>query len=140
VNYLFDTCIISEVIRPRPSPTVLAWLERITNDRIYLSVLTLGELQKGILKVTDARKARRLQTWFDTEVRERFQGRLLPIDADVAQEWGRLCAEAERSGHPRPVTDALLAATAIVHHLTLVTRNTDDFAFTRVSLFNPWDA
>jgi len=138
MNYLFGTCIISEVIRPRPSPAVLAWLERIPNERIYLSVLTLGELQKGILKVTDVRKARRLQTWFDNEIRERFKDHLLAVDADVAQEWGRLCAEAERGGHPRPIMDAFLAATAIVHHLTLVTRNTNDFAFTRVSLFNPW--
>jgi len=139
MNYLFDTCIISEVIRPRPAPAVLAWLERIPNERIYLSVLTLGELQKGILKVTDVRKARRLQTWFDNEISERFKDHLLAVDADVAQEWGRLCSEAERGGHPRPIMDAFLAATAIVHHLTLVTRNTNDFAFTRVSLFNPWE-
>lgn len=139
MNYLFDTCVISEVIRPKPSTAVLAWLERIPNDRIYLSVLTLGELQKGIPKLDDARKVRRLRTWLDTEVRERFRERLLPIDGDVALEWGRLCADAERSGHPRPVMDAFLAATAIVHHLTLVTRNSTDFSFTSVDIFNPWE-
>lgn len=139
MNYLFDTCVISEVIRPKPSEGVLTWLEQISNDRIYLSVLTLGELRKGILRLGDARKARRLQTWLDTDVRQRFDGHILPIDDEVALEWGRLCAEAEQRGHPRPVVDAFLAATAIVHHLTLVTRNTSDFAFTRANVFNPWE-
>ncbi len=139
MNYLFDTCVISEVIRPRPSATVLKWLEQIPDDRIYLSVLTLGELRKGILKLNDIRKVRRLQTWLDTDVRNRFRERLLPIDDEVTLEWGRLCAEAERGGQPRPVIDAFLAATAIVHHLTLVTRNTFDFAFTRADVFNPWE-
>ena len=138
MNYLFDTCVISEVIRPKPAAKVLRWLEQIPNDRIYLSVITLGELRKGILRLEDSRKAQRLQTWLDTEVRARFQERLLPIDANVALEWGKVCAEAERSGHPRPSIDALLAATAITHHLTLVTRNTADVAFTHAEVFNPW--
>ena len=139
MNYLFDTCVISEVIRPKPAAKVLRWLEQIPNDRIYLSVLTLGELRKGILRLDDSRKAHRLQTWLDTDVRTRFQSRILPIDADVAFEWGKLCAESESAGHPRPAIDALLVATAITHHLTLVTRNTADAAFTRAEVFNPWD-
>lgn len=138
MNYLFDTCVISEVIRAKPDAKVLRWLEQVPDDRIYLSVLTLGELRKGILRLDDTRKARRLQLWLDTEVRARFQARLLPIDAEVALEWGKVCAEAERSGHPRPSIDALLAATAITHHLTLVTRNTADIAHTRAEVFNPW--
>ncbi len=84
MNCLFDTCVISEVIRPKPSAKVLRWLERIPNDRIYLSVLTLGELRKGILRLDDSRKAHRLQTWLDTDVRTRFQNSLLPIDAEFA--------------------------------------------------------
>ncbi|MEI7899656.1 MAG: type II toxin-antitoxin system VapC family toxin [bacterium] len=139
MNYLFDTCVISEVIRPKPAAKVLRWLEQIPNDRIYLSVLTLGELRKGILRLGDSRKARRLQTWLDNDVRARFGSRILSVDAEVALEWGRLCAEAEAEGHPRPTVDALLAATAIAHHLTLVTRNTADVAFTRADVFNPWE-
>ena len=139
MNYLFDTCVISEVIRPKPAAKVLRWLEQIPNDRIYLSVLTLGELRKGILRLNDSRKAHRLQTWLDTDVRARFQNRILPIDAEVALEWGKLCAESESAGHTRPAIDALLAATAISHHLTLVTRNTVDVAFTHAEVFNPWD-
>lgn len=138
MNYLFDTCVISEVVRPKPSARVLRWLEQIPDDRIYLSVLTLGELRKGILRLDDSRKAHRLQTWLDTDVRARFQNRILPIDAEVALEWGKLVAEAESAGHPRPAIDALLAATAITHHLTLVTRNTADVPFTRAEVFNPW--
>lgn len=139
MNYLFDTCVISEVVRPKPAARVLRWLEAVPNDRIYLSVLTLGELRKGILRLDDAAKARRLQTWLDTEVRGRFQSRLLPVDAEVSLEWGKLCATSERAGHPRPAIDALLAATAITHHLTLVTRNTADVAFTGADVFNPWE-
>lgn len=138
MNYLFDTCVISEVLRPRPAAKVLRWLEQIPNERIYLSVLTLGELRKGILRLGDTPNARRLQTWLDTDVRARFRGHLLPVDEEVALEWGRLCADAEAAGHPRPTIDALLAATAVVHHLTFVTRNTADVAFTRADVFNPW--
>jgi predicted nucleic acid-binding protein len=140
VNYLFDTCVISEVIRPKPAACVLRWIAGVPNDRIYLSVLTLGELRKGILRLDDAVIARRLQTWLDSDVRTRFGNRLLSVDAEVALEWGKLCAKSERSGHPRPTIDALLAATAITHHLTLVTRNTADVAFTGADVFNPWDA
>ena len=139
MNYLFDTCVISEVIRPKPALPVLRWLESVPNDRIYLSVLTLGELKKGILRLGSADKARRLQTWLDTDVLNRFRSRLLPIDTEVALEWGKLCAASEQSGHPRPTVDALLAATAITHHLTLVTRNVADVAFTGADVFNPWE-
>jgi predicted nucleic acid-binding protein len=139
VNVLIDTCVISELIRPKPSPRVMTWLDGIPEERIHLSVITLGELRKGILRLDDAKKARRLQAWLDNDVRRRFQGRLLDVDADVALAWGRICAEAERGGYPRPVMGGLLAATALVHGLTLVTRNTSDFSHTRVEVFNPWE-
>lgn len=140
MNVLVDTCVIFELIRPKPSSRVLAWLDGIPEERVFLSVITLGELRKGILRLGGVKKARRLQTWLDIDVRERFGGRLLGVDADVALEWGRICAEAERRGNPRPVIDALLAATARVHGLTLVTRNVSDFAHIQLDVVNPWDS
>lgn len=139
MNYLFDTCVISEVIWPKPVAKEFRWLEQTPNDRIYLSVLTLGELRKGILRLEDPRKAHRLQAWLDNDVRTRFGSHILPVDEEVALEWGKLCVETEAGGHPLLTVDALLAVTAIVHHLTLVTRNTTDVAFTRADVFNPWE-
>jgi len=138
MNVLIDTCVVSEFVRPKPSPRVLAWFGNIPESRVYISVITLGEIRKGILRLPDAAKASRLQTWLDHDLVARFHGRILGIDADVAMEWGAICAEAERRGAPRPVIDALLAATARIHGLTLVTRNTADFAHVRIDLFNPW--
>jgi predicted nucleic acid-binding protein len=138
VNYLIDTCVVSEFAKPKPSTRVLTWFGDVPESRVYLSVITLGEIRKGILSLSDAAKARRLQAWLDNDLRSRFHGRLLGVDVDVAMEWGAICAEAERAGAPRPVIDALLAATARVNGLTLVTRNTADFAHIRVDVFNPW--
>lgn len=139
MNFLIDTCVISEFVRRKPSPSVMEWFGAVPEVRIYLSVITLGEITKGILRLPDPAKAQRLQAWLDNDLRSRFQGRLLGVDADVAMEWGAVCAEAERAGTPRPVIDALLAATARVHGLTLVTRNTADFLNIRVDVFNPWE-
>ena len=138
MNFLIDTCVVSEFVRLKPSPRVLAWFGDVPEARIYLSDITLGEIRKGILRLSDVTKARRLQAWLDNDLRSRFHGRLLSVDAEVAMEWGAVCAEAERAGTPRPVIDAMLAATARVHGLTLVTRNTADFEHVRVDLFNPW--
>ncbi len=139
MNVLLDTCVISELIRPRPAAPVISWLDSIYEEHLYLSVVTLGELCKGIMRLDqNTRQAGRLQEWLDHDLAQRFQGRILPVDSSIALEWGRLCAAAEQSGRPRPVIDCLLAATARVHGLTLATRNTTDFADTGVAVFNPW--
>jgi predicted nucleic acid-binding protein len=138
VKYLLDTCVISEVIKPAPDPMVLGWLDGRDETALFLSVLTLGELQKGICKLQDTRKRRRLQAWVETELATRFQGRILSIDADVAITWGVIQGTAEKLGERLPVTDSLIAATALAHNLTVVTRNVQDFARCQVQLFNPW--
>ena len=138
MKYLLDTCLISEVIRPTPAATVIAWLDARDEDSLYLSVLTLGELQKGISKLTDAGKKQRLQTWLENDLGPRFQGRVLAIDEEIALTWGAIQGEAERQGNRQPVVDSLIAATAMAHNLTLVTRNTSDFDRCSVRLFNPW--
>lgn len=135
---LLDTCLISELVKPDPSIAVLDWLQAQDECDLYLSVLTLGELAKGIEKLPDSRRRRDLREWLDRELKPRFHGRWLPIDLRVAALWGSLLAQAERSGRPLPAIDALLAATAINSDLTLVTRNVADFASTGVALHNPW--
>ena len=139
MNWLLDTCVLSEIVRPMPSPKVIKWLENIPEKNIYISVLTLGELYKGVHKIVDARKAKKIKFWLETDVVARFGNRILPVDNDVAVAWGTLCANSEKKGVPRPVIDSLLAATAHVHHLTLATRNVSDFLFTGISVVNPWE-
>lgn len=138
MNYLLDTCVISELVKNRPCPAVVAWIESIPEDRLYLSVITLGELQKGICKLEDGARQRQLLAWLDIAVRQRFAGRILPLDEDTLMQWGSLTGTAENAGQPRPVLDSLLAATALVHHLILVTRNTADVQGTGIELLNPW--
>lgn len=138
MKYLIDTCLISEGLRPKPDSSAIAWMEACDRDRQYLSVLTLGELQKGIEKLGTARKRDVLQTWLDRDVLDQFSGRILPVDSEVAVTLGRMQAALERAGKPIPSLDGLLCATALTHNLVVVTRNTKDFAPTGVQLLNPW--
>ena len=135
MSWLLDTNVISELTRPTPHPGVVRWLGEL-EDEFFLSTLTLGEIHKGILDLPESARRRRLESWFDQEIRPWFAGRLLAVDERVALRWGRLLAEA---GRPLPAIDSLLAATALEHGLTLATRNTTDVARTGVSLFNPWE-
>jgi len=139
MNWLFDTCVLSEGIRPMPSQKVMKWLWEIPEESIFISVLTLGELYKGIQKITDEHRAKKMTFWLEAEIIVRLGNRILPVDDDIAIAWGALCAQTERKGVSRPVADSLLAATAQVHHLTVATRNVDDFLFTGISVFNPWE-
>jgi toxin FitB len=136
-GFLLDTNIISELVRPKPEPRVKAWVAATDEDLLYLSVLTFGEIRKGIASLKDASRRVRLETWLDSDLVLRFAGRILPVDQAVADRWGRLAAQAGPKSLP-PVIDGLLAATALHHNLTLVTRNTKDVAGTGVPVFNPW--
>jgi toxin FitB len=140
-GYLLDTNVISELTRPKPEPRVIGWIDSIDESLLYLSVLTLGEIRKGLGAMNSGQRRTRLETWLTTELRNRFAGRLLAIDADVADYWGQLAGEAQRQGTPVPVIDGLLAATALHHHLTMVTRNVQDYVVHKnIQAFNPWDA
>ena len=138
MNYLMDTCVVSELIKPQPAASVAEWVASLPEDRLFLSVLTLGEIHKGISRLEDGARKEKLTRWLDVDLRARFEDRLLALDADVLLEWGRLCGAAEQKGRTLPVLDALMAATAIVHHMTLVTRNEEDGQLPGVLLFNPW--
>lgn len=137
MKYLLDTCVITELVRPKPTPSVVAWIRRQQEDHLFLSVLTLGELRKGIERLTNGRRGR-LESWLNRDLKMRFAGRWLPIDDETAERWGMLAADAARRGILVPVVDALLAASALAHGMTLVTRNTQDVQATGVLVMNPW--
>lgn len=138
MSLLLDTCVISEAVKQMPNARVSQWLAAQDDDALHLSVITLGELEKGISRLPESRRRSQLETWLAHDIRARFEGRMLPISLDVALHWGRLQAECASQGRPLPVIDSLLASTALVHNLTLVTRNVEGFAVTGLDVFNPW--
>lgn len=138
-GFLLDTNVISELMKRRPSRRVVAWIDGTPEDLFHLSVLTIGEIRKGIdLLDEDDPKRGRLQAWLDEDLRVRFAGRWLTFDDAVAERWGQLEALAKKGRATLPTIDAQLAATALHHGLTFATRNTRDLRSTAVALFNPW--
>ena len=138
MKFLLDTCVISELAKRKPDPKVIDWLKGQTSDSLHLSFITIGELKKGIAKRGGDPRALALEIWLQTEILDAFADRILPVEKDVAVEWGRICGENERLGQKRPAIDTLLVATASVHKMTLVTRNVDDMAGMGVPIFNPF--
>jgi predicted nucleic acid-binding protein len=137
-GFLLDTNIISALVKPKPEPQVTVWIESVDESLLYLSVLTLGEIRKGIALLREASRRVALEAWLNSDLALRFAQRILPIDQAVADRWGQITAHASIAKSPLPVIDGLLAATALDHNLTLVTRNTKDVAATGVAVFNPW--
>jgi predicted nucleic acid-binding protein len=139
-GFLLDTNCISELVRVKPEPRVLEWMEAAEETLLHLSVLTLGEIRKGLAALPQGRRRTRLEAWLEVDLRVRFSGRILPVDAAVADRWGLLAAQARRKGVTLPIVDGLLAATALHHNLTMVSRNVCDFAAAQVPVLNPWEA
>jgi predicted nucleic acid-binding protein len=138
VRFLIDTNVISELLKPAPSQRVIEWLSGQQPLDVALSVVTLGEIERGATLLPAGARRKQLERWVADEIPRQFQGRILPVDEATAREWGRLSARASTSGRGLSVTDGLLLATAAVHGLTLVTRNEADCAARGVPLFNPW--
>ena len=135
MSYLVDTNVLSELRRREPNPRVVEWFTQRPSTTLFLSVLTLGELRKGIQLIPDGERRLRLLDWLEAELPKFFAGRILAVDASVADRWGRLQADAGRSV---PAVDSLLAATALHHGLSLVTRNVRDFMYSGLEVVNPW--
>jgi toxin FitB len=138
MSFLLDTNVVSESTKPRPNPAVVAWLAAVDEDSVFLSVITLTELRYGVERLAPGRRSRQLDRWLQHELPLRFEGRVLPIDALVADTCGKLVARTESLGRPIEARDAFIAATAQVHRLTLVTRNASHFETTVKSILNPW--
>ena len=139
-GFLLDTNIPSEMTRPRPQPSVTGWLDDADDDQLYFSVVSLGEVLKGVTILPDGKRRSELQHWLDETLRPWFQGRILPVSEPIAERWGVLAGECQLKGRPLKVADGFIAATALEYDLTIVTRNVKDFGGLGVVLFNPWDA
>ena len=138
MSFLLDTNVVSEWVKPRPNAGVITWLDEADEDRLFLSVVTLAELRRGIERLEPGRRRKRLDEWLRDELPMRFEGRILPIDAAIAETWGRLVARGEATGRAIGVMDAFIAATASAHDLTLVTRNVGDFKGSMRAVLDPW--
>ena len=136
MNFLLDTNVISEPMKPRPNAGVLAWLAEV--DSVFLSVVTITELRYGIERLATGRRRDHLDRWLRKDLTSRFGQRILPVDFEVADTCGRLVARSESAGRPMEPRDAFIAATAEVHGLTLVTRNASDFEATVKAIATPW--
>jgi tRNA(fMet)-specific endonuclease VapC len=138
MNYLLDTNVISELISKRPDKKVIGWLDRLDPNTIYLSVITIGEIRKGIEKLPPSKRRDRIKEWLEGDLLIRFQGRILEITVEVMLIWGELTGSLEKAGRPIKAIDSLVAAIALQGNYRLVTRNDHDFQETGVTIFNPW--
>lgn len=139
MKYLLDTNVISELVKKEPNSGVLRWIDDRDEATLFLSAITFGELQKGISKLSDKTRAERLQLWVNQELVKRFEGRILPLDIETMFTWGRIQGESEKKGIKLPAMDSLIAATAIIHNLTVVTRNVQDIERCQAAVLNPWE-
>ena len=139
MSYVLDTCVVSELSRQRPDPSVVAWMADADVFSLHLSAITIGEIQHGLLRLPLGRRRTSLIAWSE-KVRVSFSGRVIPIDESVVLRWADIATRAERAGQPGSLADGLIAATALDRGLTLVTRNVAHFEAFGVSLLNPWTA
>ena len=138
MTYLLDTCLISELVAKQPNQKVLDWVDAQFPETLYLSVITIGEIAKGICKLTPSKRKESLTTWLNETLPNRFEHRILTLDVSTMVLWGNLVGQLEQNGRPLPAMDSLIAAIALQHSLSLVTRNEKDFAGTGVAIINPW--
>jgi len=137
--FLLDTNVLSELVKPLPNLKVLAWLEKADEDRLFLSAVSIAEIKRGISLKDKGRKQNSLTAWLENDLLPRFDKRIIPIDESISLVWGDLMGISRRQGRHLSTLDGFIAATAKIYHLTLVTRNTKDFDFLDLNLFNPWN-
>lgn len=140
MKWLLDTCVISELVSKKPHNAVIDWIDSIEAENLYLSVITIAEITKGIEKLPQSKRKRELHRWLTEDLLLRFDGRILALDADVLLVWGPLPGRLESKGKEMSAIDSLVAATALHWNLTIVTRNVADYSHSGVPIFNPWDA
>jgi predicted nucleic acid-binding protein len=138
MSFLLDTNVISEWVKPQPHRGVIRWLVEADEDRVFISVISIAEIRRGLERIAKGRRRERIAAWLREDLPVRFEGRILPVDLVIAHEWGVAIERARRRGIVLSVMDAFLAATARTRELTLVTRNTKDFQDLGLSLFDPW--
>lgn len=139
MNYLPDTCIISEVIKREPNKNVISWLQTQDEANLFLSILTFGEIQKGIQKDPDQTRKKRLKIWLEGDLKKRFDTRIIPIDLKVVTNWGSIQGSAKLIGKPMATIDGLIAVSGLTYNCIVATRNTSDMEQSTAELFNPWE-
>jgi toxin FitB len=138
MKYILDTNVISEAINKQPNPEVVNWLRRIDTRELYLSVVTVGEIKKGVEKLPESHRKQTIKDWFENDLLIKFNGQILSLDLPIILVWGELVGELEQKGRKLPALDSLIAATAKYYDYTLVTRNEKDFAGIDITIFNPF--
>jgi toxin FitB len=138
-GYLLDTNYVSELVRILPDTRAVAWIDSVEEASLFLSVITLAEIRKGVDELATGARRTQLDTWLTVELPSRFAERILPVEAAIAGRWGALAAWGKRNGTPLPWADGFLAATALHRNMVLVTRNTKDFTPFGVPVLNPWE-
>ena len=138
MKFLVDTNVVSEWVKLRPDSGVVDWMTEVDEDRVFISVISLAELRRGIERMPDGTRRSRLDEWLREELPQRFEKRVLLVDHAVAEAWGRIVARCEMAGRPISTMDGFIAATAEVHDMALVTRNVSDFEFSVKEVVNPW--
>ncbi|MDX2505832.1 MAG: type II toxin-antitoxin system VapC family toxin [Gammaproteobacteria bacterium] len=138
MKYLLDTCVISEMIKAKPDKNVISWLEEQNENSLYLSVLTFGEIEKGIEKASNKIRKQKLRLWVEDDLKKRFEGRIIPISFSIAAEWGKIQGKAELMGKPMPTMGGLISVSGLVSQCIVVTRNISDMEQSSAELFNPW--
>ena len=138
MKYILDTCVISELIKPRPNSNVVSWVNSNPEETLYLTSITIGEIQRGIFKLKKSKKRTNLQNWLENELIVRFDKRIIGFGLFESITWGKIQAQAEKHGKKMPILDGLMASIAIVHNMGIATRNIDDMDVSGVALVNPW--
>lgn len=139
MKYLLDTCVVSELIKKAPSKKVTTWVSSIEENNLFISVLTIGELHKGIEKLPESKKKNKLHNWVNFDLKERFENRIINFDLQAVIVWGKIQAKSELQGKGMPAIDGQIAATGLCYDLIIVTRNTSDMEISGVGLLNPWE-
>jgi len=139
MKHLLDTCVISELVARKPNPKVVAWIDGIDPESVYLSVITIGEIKKGIEKLPESKRKASLQTWLTKDLLIQFSGRILTIDIETVLTWGTLLGSLELHGKKMSAIDSLIAASAHHNQCRLVTRNAADFIHAGIDILNPWE-
>lgn len=138
MKYLLDTNVISELIAREPNPRVVQWINQVDPNMVYLSVITIGEIRKGVEKLAVSKRRQAIEEWLEADLLVRFEGRILEISVQTMLTWGELVGRLEKQGKPLDAVDSLIAAIALQGACVLVTRNESDFQGTGVSVLNPW--
>lgn len=138
-QYLLDTCVLSEFVKPKPERKVVDWLNSVDPEAVFLSAVTIGEIQFGISNKPPSNRRTELEVWLNEALPQQFGGRVLALDAATFVTWGKMTAEQKRKGETQSVMDSLIASVALEHKMVLVTRNVSDFKVNGLSVFNPWE-